>query len=125
MSRFAVGNGEVFGFLGPNGAEREASMLRRALRAGRRASLRRGPFEIGLDGTSAGLLTKLHETVEIAVGPGHHTLRIRSGRYSSHQRSFDVGDGEGVNFRTRGSLFWPMYVASTVKPDLAISLKRE
>jgi hypothetical protein len=87
--------------------------------------LRRGPFEIELDGNSVGSINKLQETVEIPVEPGHHTLRIRTGRYSSPERRFDVADGELVNFRTRGPLVWPVFVASIVAPNLGISLKRE
>jgi hypothetical protein len=30
-----------------------------------------------------------------------------------------------VNFRCHGAGIWPIYVASIVRPDLAISLKRE
>jgi len=86
--------------------------------------LRRGPFETELDGKSVRSINKLDET-EIPVESGHHTLRIRSGRYSSQERSFDVADGEVVNFRTHGPLVWPVYVASIIKPDLAISLKHE
>jgi hypothetical protein len=87
--------------------------------------LKRGPFEIELDGNSVSSIDKLDETVEIPVDSGHHTLRIRSGRSSSHERSFDVADGDVVNFRTHGPLVWPVYVASIFKPDLGISLKRE
>jgi hypothetical protein len=64
-------------------------------------------------------------TVETPLEPGHHTLRLRSGRYSSQGESFDVADGEVVNFRCHGAMVWPRYVASIVKPNLAISLKRE
>ncbi len=87
--------------------------------------LRRGPFEIELDGKSAGSIAKLHDTVEVPVEPGHHTLRIRYGRFSSPDRSFDLAEGEAVNFRTRGPLVWPAYVASLLKPDLGLWLKRE
>jgi hypothetical protein len=87
--------------------------------------LRRGPFEIQSDGQRIGSIDKLDETVEIPVEPGHHTLRIRSGRYSSQEHSFDVTDGEVVSFRTHGPLVWPVYAAAIIKPDLAISLKRE
>jgi hypothetical protein len=86
--------------------------------------LRPGPFEIQLDGTSVGSI-KRHETVETLLEPGHHTLRVRSGRYSSQERAFDVNHGEVVNFRTRGGAGWLTYVASILKPDLAISLKHE
>jgi hypothetical protein len=87
--------------------------------------LRRGPFEIELDGQSIGSIDKTDQTSEIPVEAGHHTLRMESGRSSSHERSFDVADGEVVNFRTHGPLVWPVYVASILKPDLGISLKRE
>jgi hypothetical protein len=63
--------------------------------------------------------------METPLEPGHHTLRIRAGRYSSPEHSFDVADGEVVNFRCHGAMIWPRYVASIVKPDLAISLKQE
>lgn len=87
--------------------------------------LRRSPFEIEVDGNSVGSMNKLRETLEIPVESGHHTLRMRSGRYSSHELSFDVADGEAVDFRTRGPLVWPIYVASIFKPDLGIWLKHE
>jgi hypothetical protein len=86
--------------------------------------LRRGRFEISVDGKSAGSLEN-HETVETPLEPGRHTLRIRKGRYSSQEHTFDVADGEVVSFRCHGVRVWPMYVASIFKPDLAIALKRE
>lgn len=87
--------------------------------------LRRGSFEIQSDGERIGSIDKLDETVELPVESGHHTLRIRSGRYASQECSFDVADGEVVNFRTHGPLVWPVYVAAIFKPDLGISLKHE
>jgi hypothetical protein len=96
----------------------------RLTREGAGIELRRGPFEIEVDGSTVGSIAHKEE-VETALEPGHHTIRIRSGRYSSQDRSFDVNDGEVVNFRTHGAMVWPRYVASIVKPDLAISLKRE
>ena len=45
--------------------------------------------------------------------------------HSSRDHSFDVADEEVVNFRCHGAMVWPRYVASIVRPDLAISLKRE
>jgi hypothetical protein len=86
--------------------------------------LRRGPFDVALDGGSVGSI-KRHGTVETPLEPGHHTLRLRSGRYTSRDHSFDVTDAEVVTFRCHGAMVWPRYVASIVKPDLAISLKRE
>jgi hypothetical protein len=94
------------------------------VREGTGIELRRGRFEISVDGKIVGALER-HETVEIPVEPGHHTLRIRAGRYSSEDHSFDSADDEVVNFRLHGAMIWPRYVASIVKPDLAISLKRE
>jgi hypothetical protein len=87
--------------------------------------LRRGPYEIELDGKSVGSINKADEPSEFPVEAGHHTLRMGSGRYSSQERSFDVADGEVVNFRTHGPLVWPVYAAATIKPDLGISLKRQ
>jgi hypothetical protein len=50
---------------------------------------------------------------------------VVTSRHASQDHSFDANDGEVVNFRTHGAMVWPRYVASIVKPDLAISLKRE
>jgi hypothetical protein len=86
--------------------------------------LRRGRFEILLDGRSIGPLD-YRDTVEAPVEPGHHTLRMRAGRYSSRDRSFDAADGEVVIFRCHGAMLWPRWAASFVKPDLAIALMRE
>ncbi len=84
--------------------------------------LRRGIFDIAVDGKTVGSI-KRHETVETPIEPGHHVLQIRAGRYSSRDHSFDVADGEVASFRCHGALIWPTYVASILKPDLAISLR--
>jgi hypothetical protein len=86
--------------------------------------LRRGTFGIWLDGKDVGSI-EWHETTEVPVEPGRHTLRMRAGRYSSQERAFNVGDGDVVNFRCHGAMVWPRYLASIVKPDIAISLSRE
>jgi hypothetical protein len=96
----------------------------RLTREGIGIELRRGRFETWVDDQSAGSIEP-HETIEIPVEPGHHALRIRAGRYSSQDRSFDAADGEVVNFQVHGTMIWPRYVASIVKPNLAISLKRQ
>ena len=96
----------------------------RVTREGVGIELRRGRFEIVADGNGGGAIER-HESMETPLEPGHHTLRIRAGRYSSPEHSFDVADGEVVNFRCHGAMIWPRYVASIVKPDLAISLKQE
>jgi hypothetical protein len=61
-------------------------------REGAGIELIRGQFEIAVDGRSAGPV-KYGETVETPLEPGHHTLRIRAGRYSSREYSFDAADG--------------------------------
>jgi hypothetical protein len=86
--------------------------------------LRRGRFEISLDGDRIGSIDK-DETVEVPVEPGRHTLRVRHGRYSSRELPFDVADGEVAAFLCHGARIWPLYVASIVLPNLAIALTRE
>ena len=93
-------------------------------REGTGIELRRGPFEVTVDGNNLGSIQR-HETVEESLEPGHHTLRLQAGRYSSQVRSFDVSDGEVIRFRCHGAMVWPRYVASILKPDLAISLRRQ
>jgi hypothetical protein len=95
----------------------------RLTREGTGIELRRGLFEIKVDGNDLGSIER-HETVEKSLEPGHHTLRLQAGRYSSQDHSFDLSDDEIVNFRCHGAMVWPRYVASILKPDLAIALKR-
>jgi hypothetical protein len=90
---------------------------------GRPFELRRGTFEISVDGQGVGSLEN-HETFETPLEPGRHTLRLRKGRYSSGDCSFDSAEGEVVSFNCHGAALWPRYVASIVKPDIAISLKQ-
>lgn len=91
------------------------------IREGVGIELRRGTFEVTLDGR---IIARIEwgDTTEAQLEPGHHSLRIRAGRYSSRPRDFDCADGEVVNFRCHGAMMWPRYVASIVKPDLAVSL---
>ena len=86
--------------------------------------LRRGTFDIVVDGRSVGTV-EAHQTTDVAIEPGHHALKVTAGRYSSGTRSFDVGDGEVVTFRCSGARIWPIYFASLVKPDLALVLRRQ
>lgn len=86
--------------------------------------LRRGQFEISVDGNSVGSIDN-RETVETPIDPGSHTVQIRHGRYTSRAQSFDAVDGDVVNFRCHGARIWPLWVASIFVPSLAISLKRE
>lgn len=86
--------------------------------------LRRGPFEIVLDGDRAGSIER-HQTVELPVEAGQHTLQVNAGRYSSRREAFDVADGDAVNFRCHGPMVWPRYVASILMPNIALALKRQ
>jgi hypothetical protein len=85
----------------------------------------KGKWQILIDGTAVGSIDP-KQTVELPVEPGHHTLRVkRSERFLSRERSFDAADEQVVSFWCRSQLLWPMYVASLIKPDLWISLRRE
>jgi hypothetical protein len=86
--------------------------------------LRRGTFDVLVDGDRVASID-WHDTVEVPIEPGRHRIRVRAGRYSSQDRSFDVADGGMIMFRVHGAMVWPRWVVSMFKPDLAISLKRE
>lgn len=86
--------------------------------------LRRGRFEVVVDGDSVGSID-WRQTVEASIEPGRHTVQIRSGRYSSRAETFEVADGGTVTFRCHGAMVWPRYLASLFAPNLGISLKRE
>jgi hypothetical protein len=106
------------------GARMASATIRLTRQAAFGFELRRGTFGVWIDGNDAGSI-EWNETTELPIEPGHHTLRIRAGRYSSREASFDVADGDAVNFRCHGAMLWPRYVASIVKPDTAISLTRD
>jgi hypothetical protein len=86
--------------------------------------VQRRPFDISLDGKVVGSVSR-RGIVELPVERGRHTLRLRSGRQLSPESSFDAAEGEVINFSCHGATIWPIYVASLVKPDLGITLKRE
>ena len=81
-------------------------------------------WNIAIDGTVVGSIAN-KETVEVSVEPGHHTLRLGSGRHRSVEPSFDGVQDEVVGFRCHGPRVWPMLVAALVKNDLWITLRRE
>ena len=83
------------------------------------------PYTIAIDGVPVGTLAP-RETVDVAVEPGHHSLRLSQGRHLSPERFFDVAQDEVVTFSCHGPRYgWPQLVAGLVKPDLWISLRRE
>jgi hypothetical protein len=96
----------------------------RVTREGVGIELRRGSFEVTVDGKVVASIER-GDTTEAPLQSGHHRLQIRAGRYSSRLYDFDSADGEVINFRCHGAMMWPRYVASIVKPDLAVSLHRE
>jgi hypothetical protein len=83
--------------------------------------LRRSRFEIVLDGQPAGSIDR-HQTVEVPVDPGPHTLQVKTGRYSSPSRTFDAADGDNIDFRCNGAILWPQYVASLFVPTIGLRL---
>jgi hypothetical protein len=86
--------------------------------------LRRMPFEIALDGTTVGEIDS-HGTFETSIEPGHRTLQVLAGRYSSKAQSLSVADGDAVNFRCNGARIWPIYIFSIAVPSLALLLRPE
>jgi hypothetical protein len=86
--------------------------------------LRRGEFEILVDGQGVGSIT-YGDTVEQPVEPGHHTLLIRHGRYSSRRHSFDVADGDVASFLCSGANLWPWWLVSYAVPSIGIWLRPE
>jgi len=81
-------------------------------------------WSIEIDGIVVGSIAN-KGTVEVAVEPGHHTLRLGSGRHRSAERSLDVGLDEVAGFSCHGPRFWPMLVSAVINPDLWISLRPE
>lgn len=81
-------------------------------------------WNIAIDGIVVGSIAK-NETVEVAVEPGHHTLRLGSGRHRSAQPSFDVAREEVIGFSCHGPRYWPLLVVALVNPSVWISLKRD
>jgi len=78
----------------------------RLTREGVGIELIRGQFEIAVDGKSVGSV-KYGETVETPIEPGRHALRLRGGRCSSREYSFDAAEGGIVTFRCHGAMVWP------------------
>jgi hypothetical protein len=88
------------------------------------AEVRRGTFDVVLDGQRAGSL-ELNDTIEIPVDPGRHSLQVRNGRNSSGTQTFDAAEGQVVAFRCSGKRILPLFLLSFVVPSLAISLRRD
>ena len=96
----------------------------RLTREGVGIELRRGTFEVVLDGEVIDRIER-GDTIEAMIEAGRHSLRVRGGRYSSRSHAFEIVEGGVISFRCHGAMMWPRYVASIVRPDLAVSLHRE
>ena len=105
----------------PEKAKTELATLKLTRHGDFAFELRRGVFEIDVDGRAVGSI-EYDQTVETRVEPGQHTLQIRKGRYSSPEHSFDVARGDMVSFRCHGAMLWPRFVASFLVPSLGIAL---
>lgn len=86
--------------------------------------IRRGKFDVLVDGKGAASIAA-HDTIEVPVEPGRHTLQLRYGRYSSRTASLDAAEGQVVAFRCGEKRFLPIFLASFVVPSLAIPLYRD
>ena len=86
--------------------------------------VRRGPYDVLVDSERVGSVA-LHETFEMPVKAGRHTLRVRSGRNSSRTQTFDAAEDGVVAFRSGGKRPLPIFLVSFVVPSLALSLRRE
>lgn len=64
------------------------------------------PFDVLVDDQPVQAVDR-HETIEVPIEPGHHTLLIRSGRYSSRQHTLEATDDVVVDFRCHGAMVWP------------------
>jgi hypothetical protein len=87
------------------------------------AEVRRGPYDVVVDGERAGSV-EMNHTIEIPVEPGRHTLQVRNGRNSSGTETFDAADEEIVAFLCTGKRFLPIFLASFAVPRLALKLVR-
>lgn len=82
-------------------------------------------WQIIVDGDVVGSIGKRQST-EVEIAPGEHTLRVKqSDRFLSRERSFEARDEEVVSYGCHSQRLWPMYLASFVKPDLWIVLRRQ
>lgn len=88
------------------------------------AEVRRGKYEVIVDGTQVGSV-EMNGTFEVPVEPGRHTLQIRDGRKSSGTKTVEAAEGELITFRCTGKRFLPIYLASFVVPNLALTLVRQ
>ena len=85
--------------------------------------VRRGTFDVIVDGERV-VSFGVHDSFETPVAPGPHTLKIRNGRFSSQELSFQVTDGQVVSCNCHGRRITPIFLASSVVPSLGLKLTR-
>jgi hypothetical protein len=83
----------------------------------------RGTFDVVADGDRVGSIESDGDTFETPVASGRHTLKVRDGRYSSRELSFEVTDGQVISFRCHGRRIPPIWLASFVMPRWALKLR--
>ncbi len=88
------------------------------------AEVRRSAYDVEVDGHRVGAVA-MNDTFETQVEPGSHTVQVSSGRNSSGAETFDAADGETVEFRCTGKRFLPLFLASFIRPSLALVLVRK
>jgi hypothetical protein len=88
------------------------------------AEVRRRAYDVVIDGERVGSV-EMNGTIERALEPGRHTLRVRDGRKSSSTVTFEAAESEIVSFRCTGKRFLPIFLASFVLPGLALKLVRD
>ncbi|MGH3188984.1 MAG: hypothetical protein ACRDPY_06490 [Streptosporangiaceae bacterium] len=83
-------------------------------------------WQLLIDDAGVGSAIAVDQTVELPVEPGQHTLRLKtSGRLSSSEQTFEIADGEEIRFSCRAQFLWPLMLASLVRPDMWIRLRRD
>ncbi len=85
--------------------------------------VRRGTFDVIVHGERVGSFG-VHATFETPVAPGPHTLKIRDGRFSGRELSFQVTDGQVVSFNYHGRRITPIFLASFVVPNQGLKVAR-
>jgi len=85
--------------------------------------VRRGTFDVLVDGRLVGSY-ELHNTFEAEVEPGNHTVKVRDGRFSSREFSFQVSDGQTGSFNCHGRRISPIFLAAFIVPRWGLNLTR-
>ncbi len=85
--------------------------------------VRRGAYEIVVDGVSVGNV-KMNHTTSVSISAGRHTLQVRHRRTSSRPVSFDAIDGQLIAYRCTGKSFLPVFLLSFVIHGMALQLRR-